>query len=200
MDPQAQLRKILAGAGLPDPEIDAFLADGRSLTIENGEFFCAPFARVHRLGFLHRGILRFHVLTEDGDDVTKDFAMPGGFAVSFGSAVQGRPADVALSAIGRCELTVWPYERVERQYASSAAWERFGRRVAESLYVRKERRELSFLLRSAAERLAEAREQFGPLLAEIPQYHLASYLGIAPESLSRLRRAASRRGTKMKPE
>jgi CRP-like cAMP-binding protein len=120
--------------------------------------------------------------------VTKDFSPSGQFAVSFGSAVVGEPARVAVSAVDECEVTLWSWADLRRRFDGNLHWERFGRRVAELLYVRKERRELSFLLQSATERYAEAAKTFGPALVRIPQYQLASYLGIAPESLSRLRR------------
>lgn len=194
MDPVAKICRVLQQLApeLPMEEVEEFARKGRPLPIADRGFFCAPGTRDHRLGFLHEGILRYHVLTPDGDDVTKDFSLPNSFAMSFGSAVRGLPAEVAISAVGACTLTVWPYSALEEQYGRSAAWERLGRHVAEMLYVRKERRELSFLLRSAQERYAEARETFGEALGQIPQHQLASYLGIAPETLSRLRRSAVR--------
>ena len=60
--------------------------------------------------------------------------------------------------------------------------------VAELLYVRKEQRELSFLLLDAEARFRQMQEQFGTQADAIPQYFLASYLGVRPQSLSRLKR------------
>ena len=67
-------------------------------------------------------------------------------------------------------------------------WQKVGSRIAELLYVRKEQRELSFLMLDAEARYRNMRAQFGAAAEAIPQYHLASYLGIRPQSLSRLRR------------
>jgi CRP-like cAMP-binding protein len=193
VDRAAQItRYVRMFAPVPEGEIAALIAVGKPLTLAAGEAFCAPGTRDHRCGFLHRGLVRYHVITDSGEDVTKDFGPSGQFAVSFGSAVMGQPARVAVSAVEDCELTVWSWAELRARTEKSIEWERFARRAAEGLYVRKEQRELAFLLQSATERYAEAAKTFGPAIVRIPQYQLASYLGIAPESLSRLRRRLKR--------
>lgn len=181
---------ILALASPPREQVRAFIAEGRALTLEKGEFLSAPGATEHRLGFLHTGLLRYHVVTGEGLDLTKDFALPGLFVASYGSALREAPVEVAVSAVERSELTVWPFSRARGLFAQHPEWERFGRRIAELLYLRKERRELDFLLLDATGRYAAAQRELGEALARIPRHLLASYLGIAPESLSRLRARA----------
>jgi CRP-like cAMP-binding protein len=185
-------RTVRALAPVPEPELRAFFALGKPLELATDEPFCALGEKNHPIGFLHRGLVRFSVLTDKGDEVIKDFGTSGGFTVSYGSAVLGEPARVAVIAVEPCELTVWSWAEMRKLLDRDVTWERFARRVAELLYVRKERRELAFLLQSASERYAAASHELGPALIRIPQYQLASYLGIAPESLSRLRGKAKR--------
>jgi CRP-like cAMP-binding protein len=130
------------------------------------------------------------VTLPDGEEATKDFSFAGSFTLSFGSAAVQRPAQVAIAAIVPTELAVWPYQVLLELYESHPEWQKIGRRVAEFLYVRKEQRELSFLLMDASTRYKVMREQFGAQIDMIPQYMLASYLGIQPQSLSRLRKQA----------
>src|SRR5690349_15439640 len=103
----------------PAAELEAVLKEGRSLELPARAFFCAPGQKEHQLGFLHEGLARYHVLTPAGDDVTKDFAVAGRFAVSFGSAVQGRPAEVAISAVTPCRFTVWSWAAVRKVFDGS---------------------------------------------------------------------------------
>src|SRR6185369_14077385 len=107
----------------------------------------------------------------------------GTFAGSFGSALRNVPAEVAVTAVERSVLTVWPFARSRELFAQNVEWERFGRRLAEMLYLRKERRELDFLLLDATGRFEAARRELGDAFGRIPRHLLASYLGIAPESL-----------------
>lgn len=187
--PVAQYLRRLAP--LPEDELDRFIASGRERSLRAGEPFCVQGQPHHEIAFLRRGIVRYHVALPNGDEATKDFGFKGSFTVSFGSATRGVPAQVAISAVTPAELLVWPWQTLTALYESSALWQRVGRLAAEALYVRKEQRELSFLLQSASERYHEMHLRFGDQLEQIAQHHLASYLGIRPQSLSRLKRRAA---------
>ena len=175
-------------ADLPIVDIERFVAKGRNRMLEPKESFCHLGQEVHEVGFIKSGIVRYFVVLPDGNDSTKDFSFKSSFTLSFGSAALRRPAEVAIEAVIHTELLVWPYQTLTDLYETSMEWQKVGRRVAELLYVRKEKRELSFLLLDAEARYRLMREQFGAEADAIPQYFLASYLGVQPQSLSRLKR------------
>ena len=175
-------------ANLRPPEIEAFVAKGRPRTLQAGESFCQLGQDRHEVAFIEEGIVRYFALTSDGTDSTKDFSLQGSFTLSFGSAALGRPAEVAIEAVVLTQLVVWPYQILLDLYDTGIEWQKVGRRVAEFLYVRKEQRELSFLQQDAETRYRTMLAQFGSQAHAILQYYLASYLGIQPQSLSRLKR------------
>jgi CRP-like cAMP-binding protein len=192
MSPAETVESIAAYLGrfaaLPVADIERFVAQGRSRMLEAGESFCHLGQQAHEVGFIQAGIVRYFVTLPDGDEATKDFSFKGSFTLSFGSAASQRPAQVAIGAVVRTELLVWPYQVLLDRYESNIEWQKVGRRVAELLYARKEQRELAFLLLDAEARLRQMRAQFGAQTDAIPQYFLASYLGVRPQSLSRLKR------------
>jgi CRP-like cAMP-binding protein len=192
MSPAETVESIAAYLGrlaaLPLADIERFVAQGRSRGLEAGESFCHLGQQSHEVAFIQAGIVRYFVTLPDGNEATKDFSFKGSFTLSFGSAASQRPAQVAIAAVVRTELLVWPYQTLLGLYDSSIEWQRVGRRVAELLYVRKEQRELAFLLQDAETRWRQMRTQFGAQADAIPQYFLASYLGVRPQSLSRLKR------------
>lgn len=172
----------------PEEQLIAFLGLGRGLLLPAGASFIEVGEARHRLGFLHAGIVRYHVLDpRDGRDITKDFSFAPGFVVSFGSAVQHRSARIAITAIVNCVMTVWSFDELQDFYDLHIEWQKLGRLIAEGLYVRKEDRELSLLTRSAEERYTLLTHEFPEQIDKVPQHVLASYIGIAPESLSRLK-------------
>ncbi len=187
MDIEAYIRRFAAP---PAAEIAALVAAARPRRLDTGQDFCALGQERHELAFVHEGILRYYVVRADGEEATKDFSFAGSFAVSYGSAVSGRPAEVAIAAVTPCRLDVWPFASVARLNERHPEWQTFLRRVAEMLYVRKERREIAFLLDDAATRYRAMLRDF-PQAADIPQHYLASYLGIRPQSLSRIKKAVS---------
>jgi CRP-like cAMP-binding protein len=127
------------------------------------------------------------IVPETGDDVTKDFSVAPTFALSFGSAVSGQPARVGIAAVTDCVVSIWPFTRLTALYDIDAEWQKLGRTLAERLYVRKEDREIAFLTLTPEQRYTAMTQAFPDLIAQVPQRHLASYLGITPESLSRLK-------------
>jgi CRP-like cAMP-binding protein len=197
--PEDQIRRFFERfASPPREEMDALIARGRRSLLSKGDFLVQLGDTHHRVAFLHTGIVRFHVVNQaTGDDVTKDFVFAPGLVTSFGSAVRNQPARVAISAVEDCAVTLWPFEELRKQMDGRLEWEKFGRKVAEWLYVRKEDRELAFLLQSADERYDALSAEFPAAVSRIPQHLLASYLGVAPESLSRLkarRKSKTKRG------
>lgn len=173
----------------PQDQLERFIGAGAPRRLAAGETFCRCGQTLHELAFIRSGIVRYFVADIDGNDATKDFGFAGSFTVSFGSATMNVPARVEIAAVTECDLLVWPWRTMLDLYESHTEWQRLGRRVAEMLYVRKEDRELAFLTQDAAHRYRELHRRFGAQLASIPQHQLASYLGIRPQSLARLKRA-----------
>ena len=66
--------------------------------------------------------------------------------------------------------------------------ERLGRKIAEFYFLEKEQKEIEMALLDADKRYLIMREKFPSIELIIPQYHIASYLGISPTQLSRIRR------------
>ncbi len=150
---------------------------------------------VHPLYFVHSGIIRYMlILPESGDDVTKDLSEGPTFALSFGSAVSGQPSRVGIAAVTDCVVSIWPFSRLIGLFETHPDWQKLGRVLAERLYVRKEDREIAFLTQTPEQRYASLLHSFPDLTAQVPQRHLASYLGITPESLSRLKARLAARG------
>jgi CRP-like cAMP-binding protein len=175
-------------ANPPFADIEHFVGQGKHRSLETGEHFCSLGQARHEVAFIKNGVLRYFVPLPDGEEATKDFSVTGSFTLSFGSAVVSVPAQVAIAAVVRTDIVVWDYQMLLDLYASNIEWQKLGRRVAEMLYVRKEQRELSFLLLDAPARYQKFLEQFAAYADRIPQYYIASYLGIQPQSLSRLRK------------
>jgi len=188
--PEDQIRGLIRHfASPPDAELDELIRQGRRALLPKGEALVRIGEVDQRIAFLHTGAVRYHVLLpETGQDISKDFAFAPSLAVSFAAAVNEEPAQVAVSALVDCAVTLWPFKTFRAMVERHREWERFARKIAEMLYVRKERRELSFLRDDAARRYRNLLAEFPAAHEVIPQHMIASYLGIEPESLSRLKR------------
>jgi CRP-like cAMP-binding protein len=107
---------------------------------------------------------------------------------AFESLLVREPSSVAIECLVPASLYELPYERVCELQERDPFWQRFGRLLAERLYVKKARREAELLLDSASQRYERFLERHREVVDEIPGYQVAAYLGITAEALSRIRR------------
>jgi CRP-like cAMP-binding protein len=138
--------------------------------------------------FIITGLVRFFYLTEDGREFNKHFAMENRYAGSFHSMVLHEPSGFSIQAIEKTQTLVLPNHLLSELYERHACWERMGRSNAERLVLIKEAREKELLLDSLEVRYRRFLQEYPGLVDRIPQYHIASYLGVTPVALSRVRR------------
>lgn len=138
-------------------------------------------------GLIHDGLVRESFLFADGTERTRAFGGPGDFAGSLSDLLRGGAARCAVVACAPTTVLTVPWSAIEAAVATSPAWRALLATVTERLYLAKAEREYELLGLDAAARYARFRDRFGHLDGVIAQRHVASYLGITPEHLSRLR-------------
>ncbi len=200
MTPDVEIRHFIHRfANPPAAQVDDFIAKCRRVVVPKGIFLVNIGDTTCPLYFVHSGIIRYMLIVpETGDDVTKDFSFAPTFAASFGSSILAQPSRIGIVALTDCAASLWPLHALTSQYDRDIEWQKLGRRLAEWLYLRKEDREISFITQSAEDRYAALRQAFPDRISKVPQHHIASYLGITAESLSRLRARVARK-TKQNP-
>lgn len=132
----------------------------------------------------------------DGREFNKAFLRAGQFAAALDALITSEPSRLSIQTMTECSVLEGPYDTLVSMYARDAFWERLGRVVAEGLYVAKVRREAALLMDSAGERYDAFLKEMSDLVDVIPNYHVASYLGVQPETLSRIRAARVRRSAR----
>ena len=139
------------------------------------------------LYFALKGVLRQFYTTEDGKEFNKSFSVEGEPCGSFRSALAREPSRFGIQALESGELLRVRFAELMALFDRDVHWERVGRRGAEYQTLLNEEREAEFLLDTAAVRYRRFRERHPGLGSRIAQYHIASYLGITPVALSRIR-------------
>ena len=110
------------------------------------------------------------------------------FITDYGSFLNGSPADKDIICLEDSELLILGYQSLQELYELNPVFERAGRLVAEMLFLNWQQRVKSLLLDDAETRYRKLIENRPELPQRIPQYLVAQYLGISPETLSRIRR------------
>lgn len=175
---------------IPEQEVDDFIAQREYKSFKKGEYVIREGQFCKELFFLHQGIFRYVIITDDGDNITKDFSIDtsNSFSTAYTSLFFETPSHIYIEAMEDCVVSVWHSDFLLPFLNSNLAWQTFSQRMAAFLYMRKEKREISFLKDDAPTRYHQFLKDFPSLDKRIPQHYIASYLGIKPETLSRIRR------------
>ncbi len=154
--------------------------------IEPNNFFLQAGEVCRYVGFIHTGLLRYYVL-DDGEEHTYDFSPEETFACNYESFLTQTPSTRYIQAIEATTLLRISYENLQKLYATLQHGQQFGRLVAEQLFVTTLQKLTSFYRETADERYDNFLRLFPGLSDHVPQYVVASYVGIKPQSLSRIR-------------
>lgn len=141
-----------------------------------------------RIYFLNSGLVREYYRRSDGTERTRAFARSGNFSSSYADYLMNRNAQVSIEALQDTDVLALPLHSLDTLRSMHRSLDVAGRRLLEQMYVQKEKREFQFLTMTPSERYWHLTEDYPGIETVVQQYHIASYLGITPVALSRIRR------------
>jgi len=142
------------------------------------------------LSFIETGIVRFYIPKEEYD-MTFSFAFPNNFVSAYDSFLSQNPSVYAVETLSDTKLWRLTYEGLQMIYQDTQIGNLIGRKASEELFLKKTKRELSLLNHTAEERYLNLFSERPELIRHIPLKYIASYIGITPQALSRIRRRIS---------
>lgn len=185
------MRTLMSAFGpLPQTQWEQLASDIRTETLAKGQHFLRAGSRATTVGYVAEGLLRLYYHGGDGKEFNKSFVFAPDLVSGHESLISGAPSRLSIEALEPTRLLVVPYATLSRLYEEDIAWQRLGRVFTELLYVKKARKEAALLMDSATDRYQAYLDEYGALEGRVADYHVASYLGITPEALSRLKRGA----------
>jgi len=156
------------------------------------EFFFQEGETCNQVAFVNSGFLCLYFLV-DGNKYIDRFCMEGYWLTDYTSFLNQEPSTMYIEALYDTELCIISYDRIQKMYDRGKDFERFGRILAEQLYKNAFDRGKTFALETPEMRYLKLLKEQAHLLKLVPLKQIASYLGIEPESLSRIRRRTSKK-------
>jgi CRP-like cAMP-binding protein len=141
--------------------------------------------------FVNSGCLRMYSLDKKGQEHIMQFAVTDWWVGDQYSFLTGLPSAYFIDALEESEVLLIEKSKLEQLYITVPKFERFFRIAFQNSYVALQRRILAGLSQTAEEKYLDFINRYPDLEQKIPQHQVASYLGITPESLSRIRRQLS---------
>lgn len=154
---------------------------------QKGEYFLREGAVCRHVGFIIRGIMQYYINT-DGEDKTYGFGKELDFVCNNESFIPQKPSVQCIQALENCKLLVISYDNLQLFYQGIKNGERFGRIIIEQVFIQTLQGLNSFYTDSPELRYEKFIKDYPDLLQRIPQYYIASFVGVKPQSLSRIRK------------
>ena len=173
---------------IPNDEWNKLLAKLHVLKVKKNEYFVNVGAVPDKVAFIISGIFRVFYNTEAGVErilVIRDENCP---LSSYSSFLENTKSRFSIQALEDSCLLYISLKDYKELLSMHSCWQNIGGKYAELLYLEKERREIEFLTEDAEARYNNFICKYPTFQNRIHQYYIASYLGITPVALSRIRR------------
>jgi CRP-like cAMP-binding protein len=182
----ALIEKIRLIVPLSDADITLINTLFQPSLLKKGDYFVQQGQVCHQVGFIQTGLVRYFV-NQDGDEKIYSFGLENDFVCDYESFLSQQPCRRGIQAIEDSTLYVISYANLQRLFAELTYGERFGRVVIEQIFVQTMGQLVSLYTDSQEARYQAFLDEYPSLATRITQYHIASYVGVKPQSLSRIR-------------
>lgn len=176
-------------AGLTEADVSVSSSFWRMRKIAKGDFYNKQNIICKDLGIVVSGMFRVYYYDNQTDsEKNMFFFSEGQFIVSFRSFLYQYPCVYYIEALEDAEVVYLPYDDLQQLYQNHKPWERFGRILAEHFFHQSQGRSEELLFFSHEQRYLNLLQQHPNIVERIAAFHLASYLGIKNQSLSRIKK------------
>ncbi|MBS1772406.1 MAG: Crp/Fnr family transcriptional regulator [Bacteroidetes bacterium] len=158
----------------------------KSFRLQKGQFFLESGKVDQYIGFINKGLVRYFVYKND-EEATFEFTKEGEFIADYQSFTNKVPSVQNIQAIEDCELLIINNNDLQRIFNTAKHGNLLGRIIIEHRFDVMVTQLLSIYMHSHEERYKKFIESYSELSQRIPQYLIASYVGVKPQSLSRMR-------------
>jgi len=153
-----------------------------------GDYFVRENEVAREIAFLESGVVRAFFINQEGQEYNKQFFVAPNSIGAYTSLLTGKENLISQQALTDCVIWTCNFNSLVALYDKYHDLERLARKMAEYYFLEKEKKEIEIVLLDASKRYRIFQQEFPSLEQLIPQYHIASYLGISATQLSRIRR------------
>ena len=173
---------------ISDDEMDHFLSGCRTKTYHKKQFLDQPGRIPDEVYFINKGIIRVLLTDKEGTDHTIHFALENQFICDYSAFMQHKESMYVHQALEETEVVILPRAVIDWGYENLTEGQKMGRLIAEFYFIYHDNRIKNQYIRTPKERYEMISEVFPNIHNRAPQHMIASYLGITPIHLSRLKR------------
>ncbi|MBE9462136.1 Crp/Fnr family transcriptional regulator [Dyadobacter subterraneus] len=172
---------------LSESEKDIVSSLFKEKTYKKGEFFLSEGQICKQVGFIAKGLMRYYI-NHDGEEKTYSFSQENQYVCNYESFLPQSPSSKIIQALEDSDVFVISHSDLQILYASVRQGERYGRIAIEAVFLQMIKDISSFYTETSKLRYERFIKEHADLQQRVSQYHVASFVGVKPQSLSRIRK------------
>jgi CRP-like cAMP-binding protein len=185
-----QIRHIMKQMiSISEDELNDFLSQSITKTFKRNETVSRTNAVPNEIFFINKGLIRVMITDNKGTEHTVHFALENQFISDYSNFMQKQPSFYTLQALEETQVVVLPRSAIEWGYKNLQEGEKMGRLIAEYYFIYQDNRIKNTFSRTPKQRYDSITDVFPNIHNRVPQHMIASYLGITPVHLSRLKKS-----------
>jgi CRP-like cAMP-binding protein len=167
----------------------AYLESGLTVREVNTKHFFIHANTIQKeIGFIYSGLIRAFYIDQNGNEISVNFFRENHYATHYPAFITQKPSKYYFQCIEPTTIVMVSYKHIQEGYEQFPIFERYGRLVAEEVLKMQQKRIESFLFENAETRYLEFVQENPDLFNRVSLSHLASFLGIERQSLTRIRK------------
>lgn len=187
------LLKFVQRFGVVSPHDESILRKyAKSSNLLAGAHFLQPGQVCNRIGYITKGVLRVYILNEDGKVLTRRFPTEGNFMVDLGSYFHEKPSIEFWEAVTDLEFYYWDRADIALMEQEISNWQNILIPMTQHILVSESHERTEMFNDDARTRYSKFLERYPHIVSRVPLRYIANFLGIAPQSLSRIRQQLGR--------
>lgn len=185
-----QISKVMQQMiNVAEDELEEFLGLCFIKNFKKNELLSKPDTIPSEIFFINSGIVRVVITDAEGVEHTLHFALENQFIADYSHFIQQQPSIYSLQSLEQTSVVVLPRKAIDWGYKNLREGQKMGRLVAEYYFIYQDNRINNLYIRTPKQRYDNITNIFPNIHNRVPQHMIASYLGITPIHLSRLKKA-----------
>ena len=160
-------------------------------SLKKGDYFIREGEHATEIAFLETGVVRAFYTDLQGREYNKTLFVGPSIIGSYAALISKERNMLPQQALTDCTIWRAEFDKIERLSEGNYHIERLRRKISERYFVWNEKKQVEFAFLEAKERYLIFKTEYPGIEDLVPQYHIASYLGISPTQLSRIRKNKS---------
>lgn len=185
-----QIRQVMKQMiKVSEDALNSFLSQAITKTFKRQETISRPNAIPNEIFFINKGLIRVLITDNEGTEHTIHFALENQFIADYSNFIQKQPTIYSLQTLEETQLVILPRSAIEWGYKNLKEGQKMGRLIAEFYFIYQDDRIKNMYARTPRQRYDSITDVFPNIHNRVPQHMIASYLGITPVHLSRLKKS-----------